>query len=191
MAKAKWRPMDPATAFPPRTEMTSAWLEAHFGSERAPGYSPTYQSRTEECMLFKRTRSPLFVATGWAHEVIAEMPQGRAVQTGYWDHSDESVAIWPWTMAMDAALVDNCFIVDAWQPWATGVEARGETEDEDAQEAVPPLSARTVFDLRDPEHVAELERIHGDLAKWTVLPDWFRAIRQLPAPARPDWMEAA
>lgn len=148
---------------PAKGQLDRAWLDARFGEETSPGWSPVNDAGEDGESTYSRTRGPTVMCWAGAQEVVAELGEERAVVTGYVCKQGSRATLAEHADGHDLALVDGRFLVDTWAAHLV-MEA-----------------SRCVLDLADPADFAEAQRLHEPFDTWTTPPD--PAYGQSPTPS--------
>lgn len=141
------------SSVPAKGQLDRAWLDARFGEETSPGWSPVNDGGEDGESTYSRTGGPTVMCWAGAREVVAELGEDRAVITGYVCSEGSHAALAEHADGHDLALVDGRFLVDTW-----------------AAHLVMETS-RCVLDLADPADFAEAQRLHEPFEAWTRPPD--------------------
>ena len=124
-----------------------ASLEALFGTDDAPGWSPRVR-QDDGAEIFSRTRASSVTCTSYACEVQEELGAARVKVMGFFCDDNPGTAVETVCDGHDFAVVDGRFVVDGWI------------------KLVEQISDRVAFDLASPADADEVARLYGDRTKW-------------------------
>lgn len=123
-------------------ELDAATLEAIFGDQEA--YCIRHGEEDEESVFPDGTAA--FVCTNWA-TYVRRVAGERAKLYGFFEHDNPGSSIARDFGGHDFAVVDDRFIIDC---WATDLGA----------------GTRSVLDMNDHEHAADIASLYGDRLLW-------------------------